>query len=230
MMSSTALKTSARQPLAMAAYDEIFRKIISIEYQPGQRLEEGQLVEQLGIGRTPIREALLRLAGEKLVESQPGRGFIVRPITLQNTKAAFEAMKILELGVAELAVRQDPTPFLPPMTAANEQVQAAIGSMDVLGLVEANHVFHMQFAQCSYNEYLIREVGEVRSEAKRLAYLSYANEIDPDRSLKVHYRSVIKEHDVIIECLKQRNEALLKETIVEHIRAFQQRIILYMTS
>jgi len=229
-MNGTAVKSNGRQPLAVAAYEEIFRKIISIEYQPGQRLEEGQLVEQLGIGRTPIREALLRLSGEKLVESQPGRGFIVRPITLQNTRAAFEAMKILELGVAELAVRQDPTPFLPRMTAANKQVQAAVGSMDVLGLVEANHVFHMQFARCSYNEYLIRGVSEIRSEAKRLAYLSYANEIDPDRSRQVHYQSVIKEHDVIINCLQQSNETLLKKTIIEHIRAFQQRIILYMTS
>ncbi|MGD9183016.1 MAG: GntR family transcriptional regulator, partial [Desulfobacterales bacterium] len=61
----------------------------------------------MGIGRTPIREALLRLVGEKIVESHPQKGVIVRPITLQNTKAVFEGMKILELGVVSLAIRQD---------------------------------------------------------------------------------------------------------------------------
>jgi DNA-binding GntR family transcriptional regulator len=88
----------------------------------------------------------------------------------------------------------------------------------------------MHFAQCSYNEYLIRAVTEIRSEAKRLSFLSYANEIDPDRSLQIHYESVIREHEEIITYLRKRDEAGLKETIDEHIRTFKQRIILYMTS
>jgi DNA-binding GntR family transcriptional regulator len=88
----------------------------------------------------------------------------------------------------------------------------------------------MYFADCSRNEYLVRAVNEVRSEAKRLSYLSYANEIDPDRSLQIHYESVIREHDEMIKYLLERNETKLKQTIEKHIRTFQQRIILYMTS
>ena len=52
-----------KQPLAAIAYETIVRKIICLEYQPSQHLEESQLVEDLGIGRTPIREALVRLHG-----------------------------------------------------------------------------------------------------------------------------------------------------------------------
>ena len=229
-MEITANKINNRQSLAVKAYEKIVRKIISLEYNPGQHLEENQLVKRLGIGRTPIREALLRLAGENMVESQPNKGFVVRPITLQNTKAVFEGMKILELAVASLAVRQDATNLRSKMEASNEKVKSAVKSMDVFGLVEANHDFHMYFADCSHNEYLVRAVNEVRSEAKRLSYLSYANEIDPERSLQIHYESVIREHDEIITYLGERNEARLKETIEKHIRTFQQRIILYMTS
>lgn len=229
-MEITANKINNRQSLAVKAYEKIVRKIISLEYNPGQHLEENQLVERLGIGRTPIREALLRLAGENMVESQPNKGFVVRPITLQNTKAVFEGMKILELGVASLAVRQDATILRSQMEASNEKVKSAVKSMDVFGLVEANHDFHMYFADCSHNEYLVRAVNEVRSEAKRLSYLSYANEIDPERSIQIHYESVIREHDEIITYLGESNEVRLKETIEKHIRTFQQRIILYMTS
>jgi len=75
-----------KQPLAVKAYETLVKKIICLEYQPSQHLEENQLVEDLGIGRTPIREALVRLHGEKMVESHPKKGVIVRPITLQNTK------------------------------------------------------------------------------------------------------------------------------------------------
>ena len=229
-MEITANKINNRQSLAVKAYEKIIHKIISLEYNPGQHLEENQLVERLGIGRTPIREALLRLAGENMVESQPNKGFVVRPITLQNTKAVFEGMKILELAVAGLAVRQDATNLRSKMEASNEKVKSAVKSMDVFGLVEANHDFHMYFADCSHNEYLVRAVNEVRSEAKRLSYLSYANEIDPERSIQIHYESVIREHDEIITYLGESNEVRLKETIEKHIRTFQQRIILYMTS
>jgi len=212
------------------AYEKIYQKIVTLEYKPGQNLEVNQVMNHVGLGRTPVREALLRLVGEKIVESQPGKGFMVPSITIQNTKATFEMMKILETGAAKLAVRQDITPFLPKLEKANEDVKAAIDAMGVLYLVEANHEFHLYFAKCSYNEYLVRWINEIRNEAKRLSYLSYINEIDPSRSLKAHYDSVIQGHEDIITYLKERNESELKRTILEHIETFQRRIILYMSS
>jgi len=223
-------KTNNKKPLGIMAYEKIYQKIVTLEYKPGQILEVNQVMDHVGLGRTPVREALLRLLGEKVVESQHGRGFMVPSITLQNTKATFEMMKILETGAANLAVRQDATPFLPKLEKTNEDVKAAIDTMDVLSIVKANHEFHLYFAQCSYNEYLVRWISEIRSEAKRLSYLSYANEIDPSISLKAHYDSVNQGHEDIIAYLKERNESELKRTILEHIEKFQRRIILYMSS
>lgn len=182
------------------------------------------------MGRTPIREVLLRLLGNNMVESQPGRGYIVRPITLQNIKALFEMMKILEAGVVGLAVRQNITPFLTKMEKASVDVKSAIIDGDTLSLVEANHDFHQYYAQCSRNEYLVRGINQIRSEAKRLSYLSYVNEIDSEVSLRDHFDSVIHEHEKIITLLRDKNEKGLKETVLEHIKVFQMRIILYMSS
>jgi len=229
-MKTEAGKAEARLPLGVVAYEKIYQKIVSLDFEPGQRLEEKQLIEHLGMGRTPIREALLRLVGKNMVESQPGRGYIVRPITLQNIKATFEMMKILETGVVSLAVRQNVTPFLIKMEKANAAVKSAIKDDNPLNIVEANHDFHQYYAHCSGNEYLIRGINQIRSEAKRLSYLSYVNEVDPARSLSDHYNSVIHEHDKIITCLRDKNEELLKVTVLEHIKAFQRRIIIYMSS
>jgi len=223
-------KSNQKKPLGITAYEKIYQKIITLEYKPGRNLEEKQLMDHLRIGRTPIREALLRLVGERIIESEPGKGFTVKPITLQNTKATFEVMKILETGAANLAVLQDPTPFLPDLDKASKNVKAAIEAMDALYLVEANHEFHLHFARCSNNEYLIRWINEIRSEANRLSYLSYSSEIDPTEALNSHYKSVIHEHEEIITYLKTRNKSELKRTILEHIQAFQRRIILYMSS
>jgi len=222
--------TNNKKPLGVAAYEKIYRKIISLKYQPGQRLEENHLVKELGIGRTPIREALLNLSADMMVESQPNKGFVVSPITLQKTKAAFAALKILELGVASLAIQQDVTHYLSQMEIANQSLKDSMKKMDILRLVEFNRTFHSYFARCSNNEYLIQGLHKVRCETNRLAYLSYGNEIDPCNTLHDHYKSVISEHNDIIAYIKKRDETGLKETICRHIKTFQKRVIHYMAS
>ncbi len=228
-----AKKTTAsgqKRPLGVTAYERICQKIITLDYKPGQALDEKQLMAELGLGRTPIREALLRLAGERWVQSQPNRAAIVPPITLQGTKAVFEAMKILEVGAVSLIVGQTTSALLANMAEANEEMKEALETADNLRLVEANHAFHMYFARCSQNDYLIRALAEVRNQAKRLSYLSYAHDIEPERSLKIHYASVVQEHEEIINNLKDKNEARLKEIIVQHINTFQRRIVRYMAA
>ncbi len=229
-MTAAARRREPRRSLAATAYEQLYRRIMTLEYAPGQRLEEQQLVAELGIGRTPIREALLRLAADFMVESPTGKGFAVRPITLQNTRAAFEALRILELGVAGLAARQQVADLLPAMEAANRAVAEAIESRDVVSLVEANAAFHERFARCARNDYLIHALHKVRCEIDRLAYLSFANEVDPVRSLPEHYRSVVAEHEEVIRCLAEHDEACLRRTVAEHVEAFQKRILLYMAS
>jgi DNA-binding GntR family transcriptional regulator len=230
--SSAAQKSAngSRRSLAADAYRAIYRNIVSLTYEPGQRLEENMLVEQLGIGRTPVREALLGLAADLLVESSPGKGFTVRPITLQNTKAAFDALLVLELGVADLVVRQDASGFLSGMEAANQNVIDAVNRMDILDLVEANGAFHAEYAACSRNIYLMQALGKVRGETNRLAYLSYGNEIDPKRSLKEHYNSVVSQHTEIIERIRSRDVSGLKAVIEAHLQIFKARMIHYLTA
>lgn len=219
-----------KQPLAVTAYETIVKRIICLEYQPSQHLEESQLVEELGIGRTPIREALVRLQGEKMVESHPNKGVIVRPITLQNTKAMFESMHIFEYGVVDVALQKDNTVWIKRMEESNERVKKAIMANSVFELVEANHEFHMNFARASLNEFLIRGVEDVRKEAKRLSYLSYNSSIDPNRPLEMHRNSVVKEHEKIVGALADKDKETLKALLKEHIETFRQRIILFMTT
>lgn len=214
--------------LGSAAYQAIYAKIISLAYAPGQYLEEAALVEDLNIGRTPVREALQRLAADLLLESQPGKGFMVKPLTLQNTKAAFTALQILELGVAGLAVRQWSVMPLEQMRQANEQVAKAVADMDIYRLVQANSDFHDAFARCSDNIYLVQSLQKVRCETNRLAYLSYGNEIDPSRTLQEHYASVIGQHNGIIDAIEAKDEEVLKTLIIDHINIFKKRIIYYL--
>jgi DNA-binding GntR family transcriptional regulator len=225
---ATTPRPSGKPSMAQKAYLALRRSITSLEFEPGEPLAEGRLVEMLGIGRTPVREALLQLAADLLVEAQPGKGFVVRPITLQNTKAAFAALEILELGVARLAVRRELGSAVDALRQANTGVRQAIADKDVLALVEANARFHGAYAVCSGNLYLIEGLQKVRCETDRLAYLSYGNEINPCASLTSHYESVLEQHEAIATALENRDLEGLQRVVVSHIEIFKNRMIDYL--
>jgi DNA-binding GntR family transcriptional regulator len=219
-----------KRSLSQQAYQEIYQRIMTLSYTPGQRLEEKRLVAELGIGRTPVREALMRLADDFMVESHPHKGAVVRPMSLPNTRAVFSALRILECGVAELAVQAENNAFLVEMEVANQAIEQAMATNDLVAMVSANSRFHHSYARCSQNSYLVNALHKVRCETNRLACLSYGTEVDPEWTLQTHYRTVIEEHERIIETIKTRNLIRLTKTIIEHIRAFQQRIVKYMTT
>jgi len=216
--------------LADRAYDIIQEKIITMALEPGQHVDEKQLVRELEIGRTPVREALLRLASECLVETQPNKGFIVRPLTLQNIKAMFEGLHVLDLGAATLAIHQNTSARLALMQDAQHAFEQAMEENDALSLVWTNHAFHMHFARSCANSYLIRALENVRCEANRLAYLSFGEKTELAGDLLEHYQSVCQEHWQIIEYLEKKDLSGLKKTIETHIHSFQRRVVIYLTS
>lgn len=215
--------------LCDVACDEIYRRIITMEYDQGQALHEKQLMEELGIGRTPIREALHRLVARGILESPPGRSWTVRTITLKGIKAVFEALELMETGVIELAVRHpDPEPSIDAMAAAQREVETAMRSGDMLALVESNHRFHMAFYEACRNEYLVYGLTRIRFETKRLAYISYSQNITPDRSPTAHFDAVRREHGAMMEHLRTRDAEKLRRICRAHIAAFRERIVQYL--
>lgn len=223
-------QASPSQCLVDVAYDHLARRIVFMDYAPGQRLEERQLMSDLELGRTPIREALLRLHADMVVESRPKSGYFVRPITLQSIRSAFEALYLIEGGLAELAVKNEYSREIKLMDQANAQMKEYVQKNNIRKLVEANETFHANLAQCTRNEYLIQALARVRTEIKRLAYLSFSQEIDPERTLNAHYQSVLQEHEDMVCALRQRNATELNNLISIHIRTFQQRIMHSMMS
>ncbi len=217
-----------KKTLVDIAYEKIFQDIMTFKFKPGMRLEEKTLMDKYGIGRTPIREGLMRLETAMIVESQSGKGYIVKPITLQGTKSTFETLLILEHGVADLSTKRNIEPYLESMVNANKEMEEAANDFDLLTLVEKNHLFHEKYTECSGNEYLIHGLIAVRCEARRLAFLSYGERIEDQKALKKHYNTVIREHKEIIMYLSVKDCDALKKVITNHINAFKDRVVNYL--
>jgi len=212
--------------LSDQAYTRIKEMIVSLKLRPGSQVDEGRLEGELAIGRTPIREAVLRLAAEKLVEAVPGRGHIVRPLGLDEVKALFEAMMISERAMAVLAARRRTREQLQELAALHSRIAEAMAGNDFLAVTLLNSRFHRVIYRAGQNLFLQSSLDNIQSQAQRLAYLCFSKEAAP-HDLEDHYRKVQKDHQAIINRLEKRDPEGLIKAVTRHIELFHNRVTKY---
>lgn len=128
-------------------------RIVAGELARGTKLRQEALAEELGVSRTPLREALRRLAAEGLVEFLPNRGARVAQLGLEQIRAAYEARLALEPGAARLAARRRPATELRAMREAIADQRRRQRSH---GAYAASRAFHLALVRATGNAYLIR--------------------------------------------------------------------------
>jgi len=138
--------------IAGLAYDQIRALILSGEMAPGARLSQLELAERLAISRTPVREALRRLAGEGLVDALPQRGFRVADIGLESVMRRLEVRFLLEPGIARLAAERATREEI---AALHEAIALEEGAEDAIGIHDASRLFHVSLARATHNDELV---------------------------------------------------------------------------
>lgn len=176
---------------------------------PGQRIPEPSLCEELGISRTPLREAIKVLASEGLVELMPSLGAVVTEITVDDVEAMFEMMAGLELQVGRLVAAR----------ATDDEVrelQDLHGRMVLRhrdGLraeyFDLNQQIHLRLAQCSGNRFLAADYARYLGKIRRARYLANLSQS--------RWNESVAEHEEIMAALAARDGALLGELLREHL-------------
>jgi DNA-binding GntR family transcriptional regulator len=134
-------------------YAVLRRRILDGELARGTRLRQEALAAELGVSRTPLREALRRLAAEGLVAFHPNRGAQVVDMTAEDVRRAYEARIVVEPGAARLAASRRPAAGL---RAMREAIDAERRSVDRAGAYNASRAFHLALVRASENEHLMR--------------------------------------------------------------------------
>jgi DNA-binding GntR family transcriptional regulator len=135
------------------AYEQLRALILAGDLSPGSRLAQAELAERLGISRTPVREALRRLAGEGLVEFRANRGFWTADLGLEAVLRRLEVRLLLEPGIAALAAERRRDEDLVELGAAiAHEAEAA----DAAGAHDASRQFHVLLARATGNAELER--------------------------------------------------------------------------
>lgn len=205
-----------RLSLKEQAYQAIKHKIVSLELEPGTVIDEAALIEELGLGRTPIREALQRLALEKLVDIVPRRGMFVTEIGLTDLQRLFEVRMVLESMAARLAAQRGRPSHWRRMKAVLSRLDDDETRMDNEVLIAIDEACHQIMYEAADNEFLVDALSGMYALSLRLWYYSLA------RIGKM--RSTVLEHREILEALESGDAEHAAKLLEQHINSFQNEI------
>lgn len=164
-----------RRPLGQEVTWRLKRMIIRGECKPGVRLVEERLAEQIGISRTPVREALHRLEQEGLLTKRPRGGYLVRPLTLQEVEEAVGVRAVLEAYAAELAAQFRDQGTLVLLADNVNQFEQALADRDEGRLVALNTGFHTLLHQAAASKLLLRLLTEMGDVVERISRATISN-------------------------------------------------------
>src|SRR5437667_10936605 len=132
-----------RQSLRDAAYEAIKHRIITCKFKPGECINEASVSALLGLGRTPVHQAIDRLMLEEMVEVIPRKGVIVKPVILQDVMQMIDVRMINETQCARLAAARADDTHIESMSKVIEQARAAIDVHDIHALMKLDREFHL---------------------------------------------------------------------------------------
>ena len=180
-------RAAPRSSLVDAAYAALRQRILDNTYPPGHQALEQALAEDLGISRTPLREALIRLQKEGLVAVVPRHGMRVLPVSPADMKQIYEILSALESMAAELAAKRRPTDAeLAPLEQASRDMAKALKADDLEAWAEADERFHRHLVELSGNRMLVEAVLNFWDRAHRVRRFTLRLRPKPLHSTKEH--------------------------------------------
>lgn len=205
-------------------YEMLRDEILTLALAPGRPIDEVNLAERFGMSRTPIREALVRLAGEGLVETLPNRSAVVAIIDFAKLHTFFDAITLMYRVTTRLAAQYHRPEDLTVIRGHQARYVQAVAAKDPLAMIAINRDFHAAIAEAGRNAYFTSLTLRVLDDGRRILRLYYQSF---DDQLPREYSD---EHDKIIAAIAARDIDLCDrlagahaDQIVRQIRAFFAR-------
>jgi DNA-binding GntR family transcriptional regulator len=196
---------------------ELRRLIITLDLRPGAPIIESQLMQRLDCGRTPLREALQRLADEYLVRAVPRRGMSVAEIGIFELHQTYEARQGIEGLLARLASERATEQQLDALDGSTQAMEQDGESADLFDTVQRDIEFHSQIAEAGGNIYLRDAFRRVAGPTMRLMYFAHSH----GQAIAQTYM----EHRDVIDALRARNPANAEQVMRAHIAQAKARIL-----
>ncbi len=217
------IRKQAKGGGAMFVYQELRKEILSLELEPGQPLDETSLANRFAMSRSPIREALVRLSADGLVEMLSNRSTLVAPIDLANFPRYVEALDFLQRINTRLAAKFRTDHDIEGMTNEAVAFDEACKDGDYLKMSAKNRDFHMTVAKAGRNTYLGRAYGQLLDEGRRILHMhfEFIQSSESDHLLT-------SEHFEITKAIQNQDVELADRLAHAHTRQFHDRFLNFM--
>jgi DNA-binding GntR family transcriptional regulator len=198
-------------------YERLREMIATGTLVTGARIDERAISGQLGVSRTPLREAIAKLAKEGLIEQRPYRGNFVRAFSPKQVNDLYETRMVLEGLSARRAVANLTDEGLAELTGILDDIQHALAQADIVAFSAADQRFHSTIARLSGNETVIESLERLRAQVQlvRLA----ANR-DPDL-----VERTARERPAILAALRDRDADRAARLMEEHIDGVRRTVL-----
>jgi DNA-binding GntR family transcriptional regulator len=205
-----------RELLADRAYAELRDRIVTLRISPGAPIDEDQLGGELGIGRTPVREAIKRLALENLVTVFPRRGTFASEINITDLADISDVRTQLEGHAAYRAAQRITVAHRAELQLLLDELSGSRGSDDVAALMELDACVHRFVHRCAGNPYLEETLGRYFNLSLRIWYLVL------DRL--PHLFTRVHEHEGLLRAIADGDADRAQTIVAEHIDTFESEI------
>ncbi len=205
------------RPLREIVYEELKREILVGEIAPGTRMMEIELADEMGVSRTPVREAIRKLEKEGLVTIEPRKGAYASDVSIKDMVDVLEVREDLEAMAAALAAQKVTEDEKKALLDATLEYQRAVESEKTEDIIRCDEGFHQLIVNCSGNKTLIQLFSQVQELALRFRYLYY-----DDFS---RYERMPLEHREIEEAILSGNYEEARIAAGEHVKKLKQFVI-----
>lgn len=205
------------------AYETLRDEILSLELPPGAVLDETSLAERFGMSRSPVREAIIRLAGDDLVVTLSNRSTVVAPIDVQSFPKYVEALDIAQRMNTRLAAELRTDQDLTAIARRQGEFVSAVHKGEHLAMSEANKNFHMAIAVAGRNPYLTAFYDRLLNQGRRMLHLHFAYIEQGNEGMLL-----TDEHDDMLAAIRDRDVARADALAHAHTRQFRDNFIQYM--
>lgn len=201
-------KAVTRTRVADAVYERLREMIFSGALPPGARLSVPALAEQLDVSRSPVRDAVLRLAQERMAREEPRRGAVVASVGIAELVSIYEVREVLEGLVARLAVENAGRKLVRALREALDEHEAAMRAADLAASTEADVRFHRLLREAAGNPEAVRMLDEVQTQV-RLAMRTTTVTAGP--------RQAVDDHRAILTAIETGDALAAEQAARAHI-------------
>ena len=198
------------------AYEELRRQILNLELEPGSPLVEGDISDRLGVGRTPLREAIQRLATEKLVVARPRQTPFVAPILVHELSSIVEIRLIVEVPASRLAALRGHQGERRALADVCDRFRELALQNDLVGIMESDAEIHDTIAVMARNAYLCDFSRRMSVFSQRIWRVSSAN---------ARFSAEFPDcHDDLVSAIAAGDPERASEAARRHVGLFKRRL------